>query len=160
MTTFLIFLHVAAAIILIGPVMVATSAFPKAASEANTGDAQAIGRAAFLHRTSTTYGLISLLAPLLGGAVLAFDFEAYRSNYFLHTAIVLSVLAWGFLFAMVIPQQRKIVGTLGALDPAEADVRDVTTNIESARVKAAAGAGIFNLLWVLVLILMFLPSPA
>ena len=52
------------------------------------------------------------------------------------------------------------MGTLGALDPAEADVRDVTTNIESARVKAAAGAGIFNLLWVLVLILMFLPSPA
>ena len=48
MNTFLIFLHVAAAIILIGPVMVATSAFPKAATQANTGDAQAIGRAALL----------------------------------------------------------------------------------------------------------------
>lgn len=160
MTTFLIFLHVAAAIILIGPTMVATSAFPKMASKAAAGDEPAAGAAAFLHHISTQYGMMSMVAPLLGGAVLAFDFEAYRSNYFLHTAIVLSVLAWGFLFGMVIPQQRKIVGTLGALDPAEADVRDVTTNIESARVKAAAGAGIFNLLWVLVLILMFLPSPA
>ena len=160
MTTFLTFLHVAAAIILIGPVMVATSAFPKAATTAQNGGEEAVGRASFLHRTTTTYGLISLLVPLLGGAVFAFDFEAYRSNYFLHTAIILSVLAWAFLFAMVVPQQRKIMGSLGALAPEEADARDVTTNIESARVKAAAGAGIFNLLWFLTLILMFLPSPA
>ena len=160
MTTFLIFLHVAAAIILIGPVMVATSAFPGAAAKAQAGGEETLGRASIYHRISSTYGMISLLVPLLGAAVLAFDWDAYRSNYWFHTAIVLSVLAWGFLFGMVIPQQRKIMGSLGALNPAEADSRDVTPDFESSRVKAAAGAGIFNLLWFITLILMFLPTPA
>ena len=61
---------------------------------------------------------------------------------------------------MVIPQQRKMMGSLGALHPADADPRDIATNFDSARVKAAAGGGIFSLLWFLTLILMFLPTPA
>lgn len=160
MTTFLLFLHVAAAILLIGPVMLASSAFPAAAVKAQSGSEESVGRAAYLHRTTRTYGLISLLVPLLGAALFAWDFDTYRSNYWLHTAIVLAVLAWAFLFVMVVPQQRKMMGSLGALSPAEADARDVAPDFESARVKTAAGAGIFNLLWFLALILMFLPAPA
>ncbi|MBP3948979.1 DUF2269 domain-containing protein [Corynebacterium sp. Marseille-P3884] len=160
MTTFLLFLHVTAAVLLIGPVTVAVSAFPKAAQKAESGSEEAVGRASFLHSLSTKYGLISLLVPLLGGGLLAFDWETHKSNYWMHTAIVLSVLAWVFLFAMVIPQQRKMMGSLGALHPADADPRDIATNFDSARVKAAAGGGIFSLLWFLTLILMFLPTPA
>lgn len=160
MTTFLLFLHVAAAVLLIGPVTVAVSAFPKAAQNAQSGSEEAVGRASFLHSMSTKYGLISLLVPLLGGGLLAFDWEAHKSNYWMHTAIVLSVLAWVFLFAMVIPQQRKMMGSLGALHPADADPRDIATDFDSARVKAAAGGGIFCLLWFVTLILMFLPAPA
>ncbi|WP_273415722.1 DUF2269 domain-containing protein [Corynebacterium appendicis] len=160
MTTFLLFLHVAAAVLLIGPVTVAVSAFPKAAQKAQSGSEEAVGRASFLHSMSTKYGLISLLVPLLGGGLLAFDWETHKSNYWMHTAIVLSVLAWVFLFAMVIPQQRKMMGSLGALHPADADPRDIATDFDSARVKAAAGGGIFCLLWFVTLILMFLPAPA
>ena len=160
MTTFLLFLHVAAAVLLIGPVTVAVSAFPKAAQNAQSGSEEAVGRASFLHSMSTKYGLISLLVPLLGGGLLAFDWETHKSNYWMHTAIVLSVLAWVFLFAMVIPQQRKMMGSLGALHPADADPRDIATNFDSARVKAAAGGGIFCLLWFVTLILMFLPATA
>ncbi len=160
MTTFLLFLHVAAAVLLIGPVTVAVSAFPKAAQNAQSGSEEAVGRASFLHSMSTKYGLISLLVPLLGGGLLAFDWETHKSNYWMHTAIVLSVLAWVFLFAMVIQQQRKMMGSLGALHPADADPRDIATNFDSARVKAAAGGGIFCLLWFVTLILMFLPAPA
>ncbi|MDK8626516.1 hypothetical protein SAMN05444817_11820 [Corynebacterium appendicis CIP 107643] len=160
MTTFLLFLHVAAAVLLIGPVTVAVSAFPKAAQNAQSGSEEAVGRASFLHSMSTKYGLISLLVPLLGGGLLAFDWETHKSNYWMHTAIVLSVLAWVFLFAMVIPQQRKMMGSLGALHPADADPRDIATDFDSARVKAAAGGGIFCLLWFVTLILMFLPAPA
>lgn len=61
---------------------------------------------------------------------------------------------------MVIPQQRKLMGSLGALEPADADPADVTGNFEKSKAQASAGAGIFNLLWFVVLILMFLPSPA
>ena len=147
MTTFLIFLHVAAAILLLGPVVVSTSMFPRQVAESRAGGEEA-------------YGMLSLLVPLLGGAVLAFDWEAYKSNYWFHTAIVLSVIAWAILLAMVIPQQRKMMGTLGALPAADADPADQTTNFEKSKAKATAGAGIFNLLWMLTLILMFLPTPA
>ena len=84
MTTFLLFLHVAAAVLLIGPVTVAVSAFPKAAQNAQSGSEEAVGRASFLHSMSTKYGLISLLVPLLGGGLLAFDWETHKSNYWMH----------------------------------------------------------------------------
>lgn len=160
MTTFLIFLHVAAAILLLGPVVVSTSMFPRQAAESRAGGEEATGRASVLYRITKTYGMLSLLVPLLGGAVLASDWETYKANYWFHTAIVLSVIAWAILLGMVIPQQRKMMGTLGALPAADADPADQTTNFEKSKAKATAGAGIFNLLWMLTLILMFLPTPA
>ena len=96
--------------------------------------------------------------PLLGAVVMASDWGTYKTNYYLHTAIILSVIAWGLLFFLVIPQQRKMMGTLNALDPAEADQSDYTSNFEGAKAKATAGAGIFNLLVIITLILMYLPS--
>ena len=159
MTTFLIFLHVVAAILLLGPVVVSTSMFPRQVAESRTGGEEATGRASVLYRITKTYGMLSLLVPLLGGAVLASDWETYKANYWFHTAIVLSVIAWAILLAMVIPQQRKMMGTLGALPAADADPADQTTNFEKSKAKATAGAGIFNLLWMLTLILMFLPTP-
>lgn len=160
MTTFLIFLHVVAAILLLGPVVVSTSMFPRQVAESRAGGEEATGRASVLYRITKTYGMLSLLVPLLGGAVLASDWETYKANYWFHTAIVLSVIAWAILLAMVIPQQRKMMGTLGALPAADADPADQTTNFEKSKAKATAGAGIFNLLWMLTLILMFLPTPA
>lgn len=159
MNTFFIFLHVAAAIILLGPVVVATSMFPAEAAKARVGAEESVGRAAVLHRITKTYGLLSVLVPLLGGVVMAFDWDLYRSNYWLHTAIIVSVIAWGILIFMVMPQQRKMMGSLGALDPADADPSDHTANFEKSKAQASAGAGIFNLLWIIVLVLMFLPSP-
>ena len=160
MTTFLIFLHVVAAILLLGPVVVSTSMFPRQVAESRPGGEEATGRASVLYRITKTYGMLSLLVPLLGGAVLASDWETYKANYWFHTAIVLSVIAWAILLGMVIPQQRKMMGTLGALPAADADPADQTTNFEKSKAKATAGAGIFNLLWMLTLILMFLPTPA
>lgn len=160
MTTFLIFLHVVAAILLLGPVVVSTSMFPRQVAESRAGGEEATGRASVLYRITKTYGMLSLLVPLLGGCVLAFDWETYKANYWFHTAIVLSVIAWAILLGMVIPQQRKMMGTLGALPAADADPADQTNNFEKSKAKATAGAGIFNLLWMLTLILMFLPTPA
>lgn len=160
MNTFLTFLHVAAAIILLGPVVVATSMFPSEAVKARAGAEESVGRASVLHKITKNYGLLSLLVPLLGGVVMAFDWDLYHTNYWLHTAIILSAIAWGILYFMVIPQQRRIMGSLGALDPADADPADRTANFEKSKAQASAGAGIFNLMWVLVLGLMFLPAPS
>lgn len=160
MTTFFTILHVAAAILLLGPVVVATSMFPRAAAEARSGSEEATGRASVLHRISKTYGLLSALVPLLGVVLLAFDWETHKSNFWLHTAIILSVIAWALLLFMVIPQQRKMLGNLGALPAADADPVDATSDFEGSKAKANAGAGIFNLLWVIILVLMYLPAPA
>jgi len=159
MHTILVFVHVAAAILLLGPVMVATSMFPGQAEKAQAGGEESTGRDAMLHSITNRYGVLSLLVPLLGAAVLIADWDVYKTNYWFHTAIILSVIAWAILFFMVVPQQRKIMGSLGALAPGEADPSDRTSNFESAKAKTAAGAGVFNLLWFLVLILMFLPAP-
>lgn len=159
MTTILVFIHVAAAILLLGPVMVSTSMFPAQAVSAHDGSEEATGRASILHKITTRYGTLSLLVPLLGVVVLTSNWVHFKTNYWLHTAVILSVIAWAVLFAMVVPQQRKIMGSLGALSPADADPSDRTSNFEGAKAKAAAGAGVFNLLWFIVLILMFLPDP-
>lgn len=159
MTTLLVFIHVAAAILLLGPVMVSTSMFPAQAVKAHAGGEEATGRASMLHSITMRYGTLSLLVPLLGAAVLVSNWSAFKTNYWLHTAIILSVLAWAALFFMVVPQQRKIMGSLGALAPGDADPSDRTSNFEGAKAKSAAGAGVFNLLWFIALILMFLPSP-
>ncbi|MDN8623013.1 DUF2269 domain-containing protein [Corynebacterium sanguinis] len=158
MNTVFVLLHVAAAILLLGPVMVAASMFPRQAAEARSGAQESVGRATVLQRLTSTYGMLSVLVPLLGAVVLIFGWENYKTNYFLHTAIILALIAWGILFGMVIPQQRKMMGTLNALDPAEADQRDYTSNFEGAKAKATSGAGIFNLLVMIILILMYLPS--
>ena len=94
MNTFFVFLHVAAAIVLLGPVVVSSSMFPAEASKARAGGEESTGHASVLHKITRNYGLLSLLAPLLGGVVMAMDWEVHKSNYLLHTAIVLSVIAW------------------------------------------------------------------
>ena len=99
MTTLLTFLHVAAAILLLGPIVVSTSMFPRQAAEAQAGDAAAAGRASILYRISRTYGIASSLVPLLGVAILFGDWAAYNTNYFLHTSIVLAVIAWALLLS-------------------------------------------------------------
>ena len=159
MNTVFVFFHVAAAIILLGPVVVATSRFPAEAVRARQGGEESTGRASVLHSITKTYGSLSLLVPLLGAVVMAFDWDSYKTNYWLHTAIILSVIAWAILFGMVIPQQRKIMHSLGSIEAVDATAADATANFEQSKAKAAAGAGIFNLMWVLTLILMFLPNP-
>lgn len=151
----LIFIHVAAAILLLGPVTVAVSAFPRQAANAKLGDAKAAATAAFHHRITNGYGLLSLAVPLVGAIIMFLDFDAYRTQWQFHTALLLSVIAWVVLLAMVIPQQRKMMGSLGALDPAEADPeKDYTANFEKSKKMATIGGGIFNLLWIIMLVLM------
>ena len=102
MNTFLVFVHVAAAIVLLGPVVIASSMFPAEVGRARAGGEEATGRASVLHRITKTYGMLSVLVPLLGAAVLAFDWDTYKANYWFHTAIVISVIAWAILFLSLI----------------------------------------------------------
>ncbi|WKD57861.1 hypothetical protein CAPI_06605 [Corynebacterium capitovis DSM 44611] len=157
MTSFFVFLHVAAAILLLGPVVVATSMFPGQAAESRGGNEEAAGRASILHTISSRYGLFSLFVPLLGAAVLISGWDVYKTNYWIHTAIVLSIIAWAVLYLVVLPQQRKLMSVLSHQGP---QGQGDASEFEGAKAKATAGAGVFNLLWIIALVLMFLPHPA
>ena len=147
MSSFLIILHVLAAILLIGPVCIATSAFPGQLVNAAKGDQAGIGAARILHNITNTYGYISAIVPVLGIAVFVSDPATYMSEIQFHIAILLAVIAWCLLFFLIIPKQKKAVAALedaGAVD------------VKGTKKQLAAFSGIFNLLWMICAILMFI----
>lgn len=161
MSTLIVTLHAIAAILLIGPVAVATSMYAPQFRKAQSGDQAALGAVRLLAGITRTYGIISLLVPLLGfGSMFLVD-GAWK-NYYFHAAILLAVLAWAVLIFLVIPTQRLGQLALGDDDPAEAPASDKEKQklaaLDVAKIpgRAAMFAGIFNLLWLLTALMMFL----
>ncbi|WP_448851161.1 DUF2269 domain-containing protein [Corynebacterium sp. 335C] len=156
--------HVLAALLLLGPVTVAISMFPKVALAAKNGEAGTIGSARTLHAITRTYGMISLLVPALGVGVMFTDLELYLKSGIVHTSILLSVIAWAILFFAIIPQQRLMMAGLGVGDEDEdVDDPEFRDRAEKARTadwgkmksKLAMLSGIFSLIWVVMAVLMF-----
>lgn len=156
-TDIVIILHVLAAILFLGPVTVATSSFHVRAVDAHNGDTRAAGAAHNLYKISQTYGVLSLLVPLLGLAIMFLDTGYYFTQYNFHAAIVLSVLAWAILLFLVMPRQRKMMGALGLLEADEqaAETFEIT-DWKKAKSQLSMFGGIWALLWVLTAITMFL----
>ncbi|MEB4615845.1 hypothetical protein [Leucobacter sp. M11] len=128
MTAFLLSVHVIAAILTVGPVAVAASMFP-AAQRADPGGAVA----RILHRICRVYAVIGIIVPVFGvatGASLGVLGDAWLIVSMVLTALAAAVLIWGIL-----PAQAAALG--GADRP-----------------RLAMSAGVFNLLWAIVVVLM------
>lgn len=152
----MIILHVLAALLFLGPVTVATSSFHVRAVEASKGDTQAAGSAKTLFKISQSYGMLSLLVPLLGIAVMLLDWDVYKTQPALHTAILTSVIAWVVLIFLIFPRQKKMMGALGLLDADEqAEKTYEIADWAKAKSQLSMFGGIFSLLWVITAILMF-----
>ncbi|QGU01753.1 hypothetical protein CKALI_04370 [Corynebacterium kalinowskii] len=147
----MLILHILTAILFLGPVTVATSTFHVKALAAHNRDTDARGAAALLHKISSTYGMLSLLVPLLG--IAEFIAEGLFSEGQFHAAIGLSVVAWAVLFFLILPRQRKMIAALG-LD-AEAGATEIA-DWKKAKGQLSMFAGIFNLLWLVTAGLMFI----
>ncbi|MCS7478639.1 hypothetical protein ACFFQW_13560 [Umezawaea endophytica] len=131
MTKLLLSVHVLAAVIAIGPVAVAASMFP-AALRAATPDQTALR---LLHRICRVYAGVGIVVPVFGlatGSSLGVLGDAW-----LLVSIALTAAAAGVLGLLVLPRQRDVL----------AGVR-----VEPSRL--AAHAGVFNLLWAVVTVLM------
>ena len=146
MTSFLVFLHVAAAILLIGPVCVSTSSYQTQMAKAAQGDQAALGSARVLHNITNTYGYISAIVPILGLGVFLSDIDAYKSAVNFHIAILVAIIAWCLLFFVILPKQKK---SLTALESNSA------FDYAAAKKPLSAFGGVFNLLWIVCLILMY-----
>lgn len=155
MTTILIALHVLAAVLFIGPVTFAVSSFHVQATKARDGDPRAAGAARILHRLSGTYGMLAAIVPLLGVTVMFTD-PAYWSRGQFHVALLLAVVAWIILLALIVPRQKKMMGELGLLDPADHDPEtDVVADWDKARRQLSVFGGVFSLLWLVMFALMY-----
>ena len=160
MTTLVSALHILAAIMLIGPVMVSTSMFAPQMRKVTAGE-EAPGTLRLLHKVTRVYGLASLLVPALGlVAMLTVDGALKEGRY--HASLLLAVIAWGLLIFLVIPRQRRALVATNSLSPADAPASEKeTAQLNDADVSKLPGqtamfGGIFNLLWIIIAILMFL----
>lgn len=146
-TKVLLSVHVLAAIILIGPVTVAASLFPRAARAALADRASDRGVLHWLHRVTRTYAVVGLAVPVFGVAT------GVRMHMFgqvwLTVAVTLTAAAVALLFAGVIPAQRRLVALAAAAGPVP-DAR-LVSRLTS---RAAGAAGVFALLWAVVTVLM------
>src|SRR5699024_11461972 len=120
MTSLLIALHVLAAVLLMGPVMITVSTYQGQMMKAKDGDAKALGAATTLHRLTSQYGPLSAIVPILGLALFLTNMSVFGTQGRFHVSILLSVIAWVILAALIIPRQKK---SLAALESGDSSVR-------------------------------------
>ncbi|MDR7170189.1 putative membrane protein [Nocardia kruczakiae] len=139
MTKVLLSLHVLAAVIAIGPVAVAASMFPPALRRA-AETTESSANLHVLHRICRVYAVVGLAVPIFGlatGAALG-----VLGTGWLITSIALTAAAAAILATMILPDQRA---ALTSLAPGR---------VEATAARLAMSAGIFNLLWATVAVLM------
>jgi Predicted integral membrane protein (DUF2269) len=136
--TFVLWLHVFAAIFVIGPLTVAMSAAPGAIK---TGT-DALPLLRWFHRTTRYYGLGSLLLLATGAWVVGISKKVAFDTAWLSASMAMFIIA----FLMVLfsaREQRKAIATIEAGDDA---------SVAGGRMSAIAG--FTALLWVAILLLM------
>lgn len=141
-------IHVVAAVLFIGPSAVTASLFPRyvplsdAAGTARDS-ARSLQVATAVHRIARVYGALALIVPA-AGLVVGILWDKFGQAWLL-VAMGLTVVA-GVLFAIgIVPRQR-------------AALESPPTRREAAVLGVLAG--VFNLLWLAVLILMIVQPGA
>jgi hypothetical protein len=129
-TKLLLSLHVLVAIVAVGPVTVAASMFPAALRRSDRPAMQT------LHRICRVYAAIGILVPVLGLATAGA--MGVLGSAWLLTSIFLTIAAAAVLGFLVLPSQTAALATPSASLPA----------------RLGMTAGLFNLLWAVVVVLM------
>lgn len=144
MTKLLLSLHVIVAIVAVGPVTVAASVFPRTAREAAAAPGDPAPRAALrtLHRICRVYAALAVLVPVLGFATAGA--MGVLGDAWLTISMVLTALAGAILGGVVLPLQQRLMGELG----------EPVAHIRASAARLAMAAGLFNLLWATVTVLM------
>lgn len=136
MRNLLLFLHVAGAVLFLGPTTMATSRFARHATRRELAEAVAA------RRTSRAYGTASIVVPAVG-FVLAGRIQAFDETW-VRLSIVLFVAGALLLGAVHLPAQRAALDRLGRGEPAGGAVVG----------RLRASAGLYALSWVAIVWLM------
>jgi uncharacterized membrane protein len=133
---FLLFLHVAGAVLLLGPTTMATSRFARHATRGELAEATGA------RRISRSYGTASVVVPALG-ITLAARNESLDQTW-VQLAILLFVAGAVVLGAVHLPAQRVALDRLGSGEPVAATLVG----------RLRASAGLYALSWVAIVWLM------
>ena len=138
MDKFVTFLHVGAAIFLIGPVTAVTMVAPRAIRSGDAG----LALLRWLHRSTRLYGLLSLLVFGLGLWLVPASHHKW-GEFWLSSSMTLFVVAWALLFGLVERDQRHAVAHIAAGEDA---------SVKAGRIAGVSGA--VAAIWVVILVLM------
>ncbi len=140
-------MHVLAGILLVGPLAVTTSLFPRVAPVVvadpaspagnDEGGGRSVAVAQALHRATRGYGRLALVVPLVG--LLLAAVQGRLGEVWITAAMVLTAVAGGLLVLRITPAQADALAA-----------PDDGTRLRGLR----ALAGVFNLLWAAVVVLM------
>ncbi|WP_405495841.1 hypothetical protein [Nocardia sp. NBC_00511] len=137
----LLSIHVLAGIIFVGGSAVAASLFPRYAPLATVGEAVDTERnpavAKAFHRITGSYAVLALSVPVIGMILAAI--QGRMGEIWITLAMVLTFAAGGLLAAFIHPIQREAL-----------DRPDDGTRLR----RLSMLAGIYNLLWAVVVVLM------
>lgn len=152
MATFFLSLHILVAIVFVGSITVVASLFPRyarqafvGASERGTAAGADLGIAAVLHRVTRTYALAALSVPVLG-IVTAIHLHVLGEAWVL-VSTALTAVAGLVLGLAVVPAQRRVLAEI------EGESGDSGPALLP---RLAMVTGVFNLIWVVVVVLMVL----
>ncbi|MBB5078775.1 putative membrane protein [Nonomuraea endophytica] len=134
----LLSVHVLAAIVFVGGSAVATSLFPRYAP-APAGEGRSRSVAVALHRITRGYAAFGLVVPL-AGMILA-GVQGRMGEIWIIVSMVLTAAAALLLITQIYPRQRDALADRGEGDPAR--LRQLSMF-----------AGIYNLAWAIVVVLM------
>ncbi|GAA1978189.1 hypothetical protein [Amycolatopsis minnesotensis] len=133
----LLSVHVLAAILVVGPIAVAASLFPRYAKQLATEEGEMATRSAgvpaLLHRICRGYAVVGIAVPIFGigaGAHLG-----ALGDFWLIASMILTAAAAALLAVAILPAQRRAM-------------------TGSPVSKLAMTTGMFNLLWAVVVVLM------
>ncbi len=138
----LVSLHVVAAVFLLGPLVFATSATPRAI---RTGGADTLR---FLAKTSRIYAYASILVFLLGAADVQSKYGFSWSQTWVWLSTALFVVAFGLITAVVLPSQRSALAAMESGGDGAAQLPTI----------AAAGGGAALLLVVIPFLMIYQPG--
>jgi hypothetical protein len=176
MSKFLLVLHVLAVVIALGPVTVASSMFPQALrrAQASPGDAGARAALGLLNRICRVYAVVAIAVPVFGFGLASTTHVLGKT--WMMISIVLTVVAAAVLIFLLPAQQRALDEVDGVAAPAAEGALAAAVAGPAAETPATTGAGtavaapaavstasparlamfagLFNLLWAVVAVLM------
>ncbi|MFE4609016.1 hypothetical protein ACWFRQ_04285 [Streptomyces niveus] len=156
MTKLLLSIHVLASILVVGPIAVAASMFPRYARQTAGEDGHSVGATVLLHRICSGYAIVGVAVPVFGiatGAQLGVLTDAW-----LLTSIVLTTIAAAILALAILPGQESMIESAAAVAAADGTGAGAGTgdgaDTKRAAARLAGLTGVFNLLWAVVVVLM------